>query len=204
MGWLSINFQVPFWLPSVTITYLKHAEVSWTNEQLNESKWTTLLFFFFFQQPYMLCRCCSVAALILCCFKSCGEKTTYMIISISLVYSNRPNISSTVIRGKRSIVRGERLSMRQIPGKWLPQTMSIRSRTTCCADITVTGKVRHLCQTKENNTTGNLFVCTCMYISVSGEGLKRKKEDRLKKKWRKGGGDWPRAVSPIILFKTYL
>lgn len=54
-----------------------------------------------------------------------------------------------------------------------------------------------------------IWVCVCVCVSMSvfvwwgrgGWGLKWERKgdsDRLKKKWRKGGGDWPGAVSPIF------
>lgn len=86
-------------------------------------------------------------------------------------------------------------------------------------DITV--KLRHFHQTQ--NLTYIMWVCVCVrrggrthrHLSLSvcvcmcvlmcwgkgGWGLKWERKgdsDRLKKKWRKGGGDWPGAVSPPL------
>ena len=88
-------------------------------------------------------------------------------------------------------------------------------------DITLKLGVRDLRQTQSLSTKSHLHyvrgrggvfgiwacACVCMCVRVcvrvcwgrGGWGLKWERKgdsDRLKKKWRKGGGDWPGAVSP--------
>lgn len=113
--------------------------------------------------------------------------------------------------------------MIQVPGNWLHWTMVSRSRATLAgwgryhtearsqrlsSDTKSIYKISlTLCEGKgrEGGRGGGCLafepVCVCALVcwGRGGWGLKWERKgdsDRLKKKWRKGGGDWLGAVSP--------
>ena len=123
-------------------------------------------------------------------------------------------------KGREGGVVVGRERMIQVPRNWLHWTMASRSRATVArwgryhteaqsqrpsSDKKSIYKISlTLCEVKGGGVSGiwaSVCVCVCVCVCWGRGGRRLKWErkgdsDRLKKKWRKGGGDWPGAVSP--------
>lgn len=101
----------------------------------------------------------------------------------------------------------------QVSKKWLPRSKAklarrgkiSQSETFVRHKIYLQNLTYITCMRPDGGGDSFISVCVCVLVcwGRGGRGLKWERKgdsDRLKKKWRKGGGDWPGAVSSKKIF----